>query len=514
METGNKFTSEVIDTNVKRRGTIFFCLALCCFAAAYLMLSLVPINSSPIGFFVLSAVLYAVTIAACLMLKGRLGIWSFVFMILGLVLAFYGIFHEGSRYNLTGSNFLIDLFPVFFLSGICYSLFTLSLFGNNSGSLGGGFLLDMAKSAAYLFILFPSFFKCLFKPEGSKRSGRTFLFIIVGLIAAMVLVLIVGGLLSFDKHFTDMLPKLDFEIVVQTVLKLFFAVPLSAMLFSLFASSFGKKLPELSSSSSSDKVGKAVKVIPAPVIMIPVIAVLAVYVMFFISQWAYYMSAFTHELPDGYSAAEYAREGFFQLCAVAAVNAVLIAVLSCFIKRTGKAGEIVEKSLRIFLSVASLILIATAISKMVLYIDMYDLTRIRLIVTLFLVFLAAAFIFTILSALIKRFKAIPAIVVTGAVMLAAFSLVNVNGLIAKYNVDMYLNGKHENIDVEYIQDDLGFSAVPELKRLYENANDAAVKKEAHDALKQAKHDLYELELKWYEKSIPVFKAEKILEDWK
>ncbi len=504
------------DPAAKKRGIVGFCFAVLCFAAAYLLLCIVPIGFSPIGYFILTAAFFAITLAAALLTGARIRKWSLVFMIFGLIAAFYGVTHGSIDFTINDNGFYGDIFPffAFVFSGAFYSLFVLSLYGNASGSVGGGLLLDLVKSVCYLFISFPEFFNSLFKPEGSKKHKHTLLFIVVGAVIAAILVLIVVGLLSFDKHFSALLPNLDIDDIGECFLKTFFAVPLSAMVFSIYASSRAGKLPRLSTEESSAKVGSSVRVIPTPVIVIPVTAILAVYVLFFVSQWAYYLSAFTHSLPEGYSAAEYAREGFFQLCAVAAINTLLIIVLSCFNKRSGREGVILESVMKILLSVASLILIATAVSKMLLYIDLYDLTRMRLNVTLFLFFLAAAFVFVILSSIIKRFKAIPAIIITGALMLAGLALVNTNSIIADYNVNAYLSGKHENVDVEYLSEGLGYSSVPALKKLYENAPNEKIKKEAKSALMNAKN-LLESGNKpehWYDHSIPSIRAKRILKD--
>ena len=484
-------------SGMTREGRVFLIFALFCFAAAYLFTSLVPISEAPLGFFVLSAAFYAVSLVAALMIGARLKPMSFLMLIMGLIVAAYRLVHGIVD---------MDIFPVFVLSGIFYELFILSLFGNNTGNLGGGFLLDIVKGFVFMFTSFASFFVAVFRPLGRRKGSKIVLFIIIGAAAALVLVLIVGSLLSFDENFVKLLPKIELDDILEILPKILLSVPIAAMIFSVFASSRKNMLPNLSSKETSGNLGKRAKVIPAAIVIIPIAAVLAVYVLFFVSQWAYYMSAFTHTLPEGYSFAEYARQGFFNLCVVAVINSVLIIVLSCFTKTKSVGSGRGVGLLKILLSLATLVLIATAVSKMFLYIDSYDLTRERLAVTVFLAFLAIAFVIVIFSTLVKSLKAIPVIVCVGLVMLAAFSLVNTNRFIAKYNVDSYLSGKHENIDVSYLQDDLGLSALPELRRLRENAEDQKVKNEALSAISET--NLRSLGLKWYEQSIPYWNAKR------
>ena len=184
---------------------------------------------------------------------------------------------------------------------------------------------------------------------------------------------------------------------------------------------------------------------------------------------------------------------------------MLIILLSVFTKRSGRAWDAFRKVLMIALSAATLVLIATALSKMFLYIDRYDLTRSRLEVTVFMFFLTTVVIAVLIWAIFKKVKVLPIIVVSAALFFTAYSLTNTNRIIAKYNVDSYLFGKHDSIDVDYLRNDLGYSSVPELKRLYENAS-GEVKDNAHKAYLDLKDDAYGTE--WYEGEIPYYIAKK------
>ena len=486
------------DRGITKRGTLNLVFSVCCLVIAYLFVgsinSIIPGRCVPLGYLILSVSLYALTAVIACINGGRIRIDSVIAFCFGSIVASYRFIH-GDVSN--------DLFPVFLMSLLSYGYFTLSLYGNSSRSVTGRLLLDCVKVVASLFISFSSLFVSIFKPEGRKKSPKNTLLVIVGLIIAIILVVIVASLLSYDSHFTELLPKLDADMVFDVLAKVFFTIPIAAMMFSIFASSERHKLNGLSSVNSVEKISAGMKKIPPALVAIPVFSVLVIYVLFFVSQWAYYMSAFTHTLPDGYSAAEYAREGFFRLCVVVSINSALIIVIGCFMKIVGKAGETLQKIMKLLLSVASLILIATAVSKMLLYIDLYDLTVDRLVVTVFLVFLAISFIAVIISCLFRRVRSLPIIIVSALVMIAAFTLINTNGLIAKYNVDMYISGKHQNIDVEYLAKELSYSAVPELGRLYENAQDETVKLRAKKCLEE---NFADKDFEWYELSMPIINS--------
>ena len=503
METENTAIAEIterIESPLERRRGLCIVAATAYLVLSYLFVSLVPINVAPLGFLVWTIATWSATAVFCLLNGGKLGFHSVCAALFCLAAALFRFI----RGHVTA-----DVFPVLLLCTLAYLYFVVTLFDNHSRSFGGGFLLDVIKGIAYPFISFHAFFVTLFKKSEDKRRSKNIWMAVIGVAAAFIAVLIVAGLLSYDANFAKLLPKIEIDSVGEIVFKLGFAIPLAALIFGAGVSSLTKRLDKLSSRETVGSVGKKVKVIPALIVILPVFALLAVYVLFFISQFAYYVGAFTHNLPEGYSMAEYAREGFFQLCGVVCINGALLAVLRCFTK-TSAGGEALCRVLSFLLSLFTLILIATAVSKMLLYIESYDLTRLRLAVTVFLIFLAVAFTLTLLASVIKGFKAMPVIIVAGAVFIAVFALVNTNSLISKYNTEAYLGGRHETIDVEYLASDLGYSSLPELLKLRDNAPDAEIRSKAADGIRSISNRMNEDGNKWYNCSVPYLRAKKLL----
>ena len=494
-------------TQPEGRDGVRLFLALAVFIAAYLFVSLVPIRYAPLGFLLLTVCFYAATVVFALLRGGRLRAASVLAMIFGLGIAGYHFIRGGAN---TG---FFDLFPVFCISGLTYAYFVMTLFDAHSGLIGSRFLLDICKGVAFHFVSFGSIFRDVFKsgPKDKKRTSVV-LGVIFGLVFAAVLLLIVGSLLSYDEHFTAMLPKLDIDDIAEIFGKLVLAIPISAIIYSIFDSSSKNKLPGISSEASRSAISGAVSFVPALLITLPVAAVLVMYVMFFISQWAYYMSAFTHTLPSGYSAAVFAREGFFQLLVVACINAALIIGMRCFMKRVSKAAQTAGDVLSVILSAATIALIITAMSKLLLYIDLYDLTQERLIAAIFLVFLALAFVFVILSVLIKKVKALPCILACALVLVFAYSVINTGRMVAEYNVDSYLSGRHENIDVSYLAEDLELNATEQLIRLRDNAKDAKVAAEASEAIAKHAAACRDKAIKWYQLSMPILNARRAVDN--
>ena len=488
------------ERGITREGAAFLALALGLLIASYLLMSIFPAWQSPLGFLLITAAVYVITTAAALLLGARPGLLSAAALAIGLIAAMYRMVHGCAQ---------ADIFPVMLISLFVYAYYVLTLFSNHSGRIGCGLLMDFVKGLSYMFVSFHEFFIAIFKPKGSRKRPFAVLLVTGGVLASAIFVIAVASLLSYDANFKALLPEISLEDVLSAILKLSLAVPLAAMLFSAVASSRKRLFPALSSEETVSKAGSQVKVIPAILIVMPVAALLIVYALFFISQRAYYLSAFTHTLPEGYSAAEYAREGFFQLLAVTIINLVLIVLLGCFMRNRSRSADILRRVLAALLSAAALLLITTAVSKMLLYIDRFDLSRARLEATVFMLFLAAVFAAVLLSSVFKRVKAAPIIAVAAVIFFVAFSLTNTNRFVAKYNVDMYLSGKHSDIDVEYLENNLGWSSAPELRRLSECAQ-GDVRERAERSYENMKARSGEVE--WYRGDIPYYTALKDFSD--
>lgn len=302
------------------------------------------------------------------------------------------------------------------------------------------------------------------KKGKTKRVWMTILLILIGLAIALIPTLVIGLLLSYDKQFTDLLDRIFsfgniFDFIGDLFLDFFFGLPLA--MFSFSALFYSRERNEEGKAETPPSF-EGMHCLPELILYASVTPILILYVIFFVSQWSYYVSAFTHVLPAGLTYAEYAREGFFQLCTVCGINAAILALFNLLIKR--RDGDRVTVAARIYnalVSLFTLVLIATALSKMILYIQSYGLTPKRVYASWFIIVLAFGFIVVLLRQIIHRLPA-TAITLAGAfVLFALIAIPNVDATIAQYNVDAYLAGELETVDTETLGD-LDISAVPAL----------------------------------------------------
>ena len=198
---------------------------------------------------------------------------------------------------------------------------------------------------------------------------------------------------------------------------------------------------------------------------------LTVYAVFFVSQWNYYVSAFSGKLPEGIDIySQYARDGFGELCAVSGINAAVMITVSVFTRR--RQPDRHSPATRVFiglLSVSTLILIATAISKMVLYIRAYGLTRLRVYASWFMILLAAGFLIMLIKQIIPKTNAVCAMLAAFILLFGVLALSDPDRQIARYNVDRYIEGTlflPDKDGIDRLVDECGDSAIPETVRLY------------------------------------------------
>ena len=197
-------------------------------------------------------------------------------------------------------------------------------------------------------------------------------------------------------------------------------------------------------------------------------AISFVYVAYIASQFAYFFSAFRGILPEGITFASYARRGFFEMTAIAAINFTLISLACVLIKKDENQKQSkLFNGVVVFIAAFTVLLIATAVSKMVLYIGQFGMTRLRILTSVFMLFLAVLFIAVILRVFIKRVQILKTGLIAAMLLLLILGFADVDKTVARYNLYAYESNLVENLDVNAIGD-LGEGAIPTLYEIYSN----------------------------------------------
>lgn len=292
------------------------------------------------------------------------------------------------------------------------------------------------------------------------------------IVAAMVLPLLMeadsGGFAKLINGILDGFRGLG-DKFWETFWQLILAVPVAAYIFGLVAGSAHKRgAGSFEKDSTLEKIS-GLRILPLTTVCILMGLLCTLYIVFIGSQAPYFFSAFAGQRPEGWQVySEYARSGFFELCRIAVIN-LLVLTAANILSQQHSRDSMLLKALNALLAMLTLVLIATAFSKMALYIGAYGLSMRRLLPCVFMIFMAV--ICGGVIALQKwSFSITRLAVVAGVVMFCMLCLVNPDSLVARYNADRYLSGTLENFDVEILYRS-GPAGVVSALMVYEQTND-------------------------------------------
>lgn len=317
-----------------------------------------------------------------------------------------------------------------------------------------------------------------FRRSGSVgQKGGAFL---LGLcIAVPILAVMISLLISADAAFDGLialLPEFDLQELYATV---FMGALVSCVLFTR-----GVALRHSPKETEKKINGKGLHAITVNTVLIAVCLLFFVYLM---SQLAYFVGGFAGILPEEYTLAEYARRGFFEMAALCVVNLAVI-VLSLGLIHKEDRAPLCTRLLCLFMGLVTLFLVATASAKMFLYIGSYGLTRLRVLTQIIMLFLALTTVVLMFWLFIPKLPYMKVILLAALIIGAATIWTDVNTQVARYNVDAYLSGTLEQVDIAYLKQ-LGSSAIPQIARLANEAPDQTVINDAERHLSRYSIDI-------------------------
>lgn len=258
------------------------------------------------------------------------------------------------------------------------------------------------------------------KNKNSEKSR----YIMIGIFSAIpIVILVILILTSADSVFREGIRQiLGFESIAANLIGiiLFFIV---GYMISYSVSLFLKQNEILVEGD-----GNKMAALPVTVV---VTIVTVIYAIFSIVQIVYLFIG-KGTLPDGYTYAQYAREGFFQLLFLSVVN--VVAVLVCM--------ELVEKNkaLKITLYPLCLCTIIMALSsayRMKMYIDEYGVTSLRIYVLWFLLVIILVLAGMILKLTFSKINLFQYCLIVCSICFLVLSFSHKDYFIAKYNFEKY-----------------------------------------------------------------------------
>lgn len=392
-----------------------------------------------LGFSISFAVLFALVTAYLFKKGSRPSVFSCLCGILSLA---------GAATLTLFRDVFINFIMVFLVTAL-FTVYTCGIsqtFRNKQGSykmlldlLSGAFVAPLANA--------PKTFSAFGK---SALKNKKILQAAIGIgISIPVLIVLIPLLISSDAAFEGLV-KAVAKNIGMLVADIIIAIIITPFVVSYM---YSKKRNLKTCSEFYAKDHSGMKFVPQPISVSFLSVISATYLVYLFSQLAYFFSAFSGILPEGYefTPSEYARRGFFEMFAICVINIIILSLISILTKRKKNKGQSVPvKLLGAFISLFTVVLIVTAMSKMKLYIDIYGLTKYRLLVSVFMVMLLVIIAFFALHIFAPKISYMQPIIIICSAMFIALSFADIDKLIAKYDIEAYQSGKIETIDVEYL----------------------------------------------------------------
>ncbi len=258
------------------------------------------------------------------------------------------------------------------------------------GTTGRFFLFDMLNG--YIIKPFGNWFlritliiggfKSVAKSEENKKEhiGKILpsVLAVLGSIFTLYIVVLILG--STDDNFAEIFSFLFIQHninITQYIFQALYSIPIGCYFFGLVYGAHHKGDGSIKADILTGHIQR-VRTVSACVLTTIIATFTAVYVVYVGLQLSYFISGFLGELPDDFTYSEYARQGFFELCVIMGINLFLLFAVSKLSTIPLREHKGLKFASLLFL-VQSMFFAIAAMSKLLLYIDAYWFTGLRLL---------------------------------------------------------------------------------------------------------------------------------------
>jgi hypothetical protein len=305
--------------------------------------------------------------------------------------------------------------------------------------------------------------------EEKKAHTRKFSPVLRGLLIALPLVIVLGGLLAsadliFSSKIEGLFKWIKIENFSEFVFRFIYVVILAYALCGTFifivSQASEKKIKDNGSPLVSPFLGK----IEALIILG---AVNLLFLAFLVIQFRYFFGGNANINFEGFTYAEYARKGFFELVTVAIISLLLFFVLSHITKRTEKRDKWSFSILGILLIAQVGVMLLSAHYRLSLYETAYGFTQSRTITHVFIFWLAGLLLATVLLEVFRKLPRIAVVLLLVSVgFMVTLNALNVDDFIARKNIAHAVAGNE--LDTNYLTWSLSADATPALFEAYKS----------------------------------------------
>lgn len=287
------------------------------------------------------------------------------------------------------------------------------------GGRTGGFIPADLIHGFYVksFAGFPNFVTdwSSFKNEGDgKRRNPAVTAVIVGFVCLMFVFLCfsIHFMSEIDADISDFL-KMNFKVIIDYIdslqlddifVRAIVAIPICFYLYGLMSRS--AKSDGVREKRVGGNISRALergRKVPCAVSYICAGMFVVMYILFFAKRAAYFLGGFTGQVPEGQLVSHFARNGFFELVGIMAVNMCVYLTIYMFEKRNPEGvASLPSRILVIILMVESIAFAVISMSKLWLYFSIYGYTPKRMLAMWGTLALGFAALLSILTVIRKK----------------------------------------------------------------------------------------------------------------
>lgn len=272
--------------------------------------------------------------------------------------------------------------------------------------------------------------------EKHKTNKSKGLYVVIGIAIAFPLLIIIISLLYYaDAVFADVINTIFENISIGNIIGIAFT-----FVFAFLSAYCGIRY--LGKHEISEEV-KDYRRFNA-IIAVTVLSLIAIVYMLFSGIQILYLFIGNMELPDGYTYASYAHEGFFQLLFVCILNVIIVLSTISFFK-----NNIFVKILLTIISFCTYIMLASSALRMWLYVQNYSLSVLRVFVFWALLVLALLLVGIFVQILREEFHLFRYGLVVVCACYLTLSFGHMDYWIAKFNLE-YVASNDGSVDYEYL----------------------------------------------------------------
>ena len=276
----------------------------------------------------------------------------------------------------------------------------------------GSFMLADLFNASILkpFTGFGNIFRDITQIRKNRKTDKSSSSITAGILSvifvlplfAIATALLCGINTSFDAAVTDVLNQLDLKWFFKNFHLFIFAFPVCLYLYGMISQSAGSEGAK-EKADYEKLVGWRQRCHKLSPIIASVITGMFVilYLIFFVFEGNYLFSAFAGKLPEEFTAAEYARKGFFELTGVMFINMLVFLLVSYLSKRDVIGRKACNLTITALMS-ESVLFAIISFSKLALYYSRFGYTPKRLLAMWGTMIFAAGAVMVIASIFRRR----------------------------------------------------------------------------------------------------------------